>query len=286
MPDKDPISIRRLTAEDLPFAQRVRELAGWNQTDRDWERLLAHEPGGCFLASCGGEPAGTATTTAHGGEAGWIGMVLVHPDFRRRGIATRLLRECIGYLENRVRCIKLDATPAGRAVYEKLGFVVESEFARWEGIARREEELVGLGEKSETGIGEDGDELSSGSLAIDREAFGADRRAWLEGLARDSHVAADGEGYAMLRSGSRARYLGPAVARSSEQGDRLVRGVLARAAGEPVYWDIPEDNAAAVALARKLGFVRQRPLVRMRLGKPEREENAVLQWAISGPETG
>jgi ribosomal protein S18 acetylase RimI-like enzyme len=40
-------------------------------------------------------------------------MVLVHPDSRRRGVATALLEHTISYLRDRVRCIKLDATPDG-----------------------------------------------------------------------------------------------------------------------------------------------------------------------------
>ena len=273
MSDDPSIEIRPLTLGDLDFAQEVRELAGWNQTIRDWERLLDHEPGGCFLASVDGAAAGTATTTAYGREVGWIGMVLVHPDFRRRGVATRLLGTCIDYLDTRVRCLKLDATPDGRRVYEKLGFVVDSGLARWEGRS-----VAATGEPTLHG--------NDLPYLLDREAFGADRSAFLRRLSRDSRIFLTQGGYALLRPGSRAHYLGPTVAGSAECGRRLIRSALASIPGEPVFWDIPDDNTAATTFARELGFARQRPLLRMHRGVPAFAGNPTLQWAIGGPETG
>ena len=59
-----------------------------------------------------------------------IGMVLVPPEKRRMGIGTALLMHGIEYLEAKgVAAVKLDATPLGRPLYEKLGFVVEYDLA-------------------------------------------------------------------------------------------------------------------------------------------------------------
>ena len=52
----------------------------------------------------------------------WISMVLVLPEHRRRGYASRLLRLAIADLEHRGQTPVLDATPAGRAVYREEGF--------------------------------------------------------------------------------------------------------------------------------------------------------------------
>ena len=76
--------VRLMTRADVPFADSLRALAGWNQTVDDWKCFLALEPDGCFLAEWNGAPVGTATTTVYGPELAWIGMALVHPDFRRR----------------------------------------------------------------------------------------------------------------------------------------------------------------------------------------------------------
>src|ERR1041384_2093827 len=99
------LNLRLFTKADLPFADSLRAVAGWNQTIRDWQRFLALQPEGCFLAEWNGSPAGTATTIAYGTEVAWIGMVLVHPDCRSRGIGTALLQHCIDFLRRRqVRC--------------------------------------------------------------------------------------------------------------------------------------------------------------------------------------
>src|SRR5438046_10513397 len=97
------LRLRLLTLADLPFADSVRALACWNQTLDDWQRFLATEPGGCFLAEWNGAPAGTATTTVYGPDLAWIGMMLVHPEYRRRGIGRALLQRCIEHLRNKAR---------------------------------------------------------------------------------------------------------------------------------------------------------------------------------------
>src|SRR5260370_3718505 len=103
-----PLRVRSLAVADLAFADSVRALAGWNQTLDDWRRFLAADPEGCFLAEWNGAPAGTATTTFYAPELAWIGMVLVHPSYRRRGIARAFLGRAIEYpLRRRPRCLQL-----------------------------------------------------------------------------------------------------------------------------------------------------------------------------------
>ena len=140
--NSDRIQVRSLTVTDLSFAEELSQLAGWNQTHQDWRRLLDYEPDGCFLADLEGRPAGTVTTTSYGTTLGWIGMMLVHPESRRQGVATALMQQSLNYLrEKGVACIKLDATPAGQPVYERLGFTAEWEFCRWE-LPDREDSSV------------------------------------------------------------------------------------------------------------------------------------------------
>ena len=49
-------------------------------------------------------------------------MVLVDPQQRRQGIATRLMNVALDYLKDKVATVKLDATAEGKPVYEKFGF--------------------------------------------------------------------------------------------------------------------------------------------------------------------
>ncbi len=92
------LSIRQMTAGDLPVVDALRRAENWNQTAKDLERFLRYEPDGCFLACWDGVAVGTVTTTAYGTDLGWIGMMLVHADYRRRGIASALIQTSLEYL--------------------------------------------------------------------------------------------------------------------------------------------------------------------------------------------
>ena len=278
-----------MTANDLPFAHALRGDVGWNQTLEDWMRSLEGEPEGCFVAEWDGTPVGTATTTTYRTELGWIGMALVHPDYRRRGIARKLLDTCIGHLQNRgVRCIKLDATPQGRPVYLGLGFKDEWPLNRWEGrISRPAPASVTLTvrawQESDTGR----------TAACDLAAFGVSRQRLLRALVLQSRRGVVFEnpsgriaGFGLLRDGSRALYLGPIVAETPEIGTGLLDALVAQSQGELLFWDIPEGNAAAVSWAVQHGFSFQRTLTRMYLGQNLAPGNPQQQFGLAGPELG
>src|SRR5512141_2083245 len=82
----ESLAIRRMEAADIPAGIRLCRISGWNQQERDWSRFLTLEPDGCFVACTGGQVCGTATTLRYGERLGWIGMVLVDPEQRGRGI--------------------------------------------------------------------------------------------------------------------------------------------------------------------------------------------------------
>jgi ribosomal protein S18 acetylase RimI-like enzyme len=288
-PASPTLRLRELTATDLPFADSIRALAGWNQTLADWERFLATEPHGCFLAEWNGIPAGTATTIRYGRDLAWLGMVIVHPDFRRRGIGRALLEHCISYLRGHgVRCIKLDATPAGKLVYDRLGFRSEWTLRRWAGIPatlRCAPPPPGLRPWQTA------DAVAVESLDV--TAFGVSRRSLLAALARQSSVALVLErkpgsiaGFGFARAGSQALYVGPVVANSPESGLALVEALIAQNSIKMVYWDIPDPNKAAVSLAQRYGLTVQRPLVRMFLGENSAAGDPRRQFGLAGPEVG
>src|SRR5207248_11680694 len=100
-PEGGAVEIRRLVSDDVAAVLRLRDLAGWNQTRADVLRLLVLEPEGCFAACDGGRVIGTATATDYGTALGWVGMVLVDPEFRRRGVATALMGAALDHLRRR-----------------------------------------------------------------------------------------------------------------------------------------------------------------------------------------
>src|SRR6267154_4381650 len=124
--------IRVMTKQDIPAGLRLNTLSGWNQTSADWERFLASSPQGCFVMEDSNNVVGTAATICYENRFAWIGMVLVDPQYRKQGIGTQLLNKTIEHLDHaNISTIKLDATPLGKPLYAKLGFVNEFEIERW-----------------------------------------------------------------------------------------------------------------------------------------------------------
>jgi len=281
----DQIEIRLLTDADIPVAMRLKELANWNQTTDDWRRLLKLEPEGCFAAVLEGQVVGTATTTTYGRTLAWIGMVLVDPGFRRLGIATRLMKRAVEYAISRVDTVKLDATPAGQPVYERLGFRVESRIERWVRDCSHSDTKV---EQSKIT-----DAVRRELLELDRDAFGADRSLLLESLIDDSSVepslvpAADGSvgAYGLVRAGTRASYCGPAIVSKRSDAEVLLDTVLARLRQGRVYVDLNTESVADSSVLVERGFNKERDLVRMSYGKASGLTSPNV-FAIAGPEVG
>ncbi|CAI6051858.1 GNAT family N-acetyltransferase [Cohnella sp. JJ-181] len=300
--------IRRLTERDIPFAMALKNIAGWNQTEEDWRGYLAFDPEGCYLAEFGREPAGTMTTIRYGDRFGWIGMVLVHPDYRGRGIATELLQLGIRYLqESGVRCIKLDATAMGKKVYVPLGFVEEYDVRRYElscsppasglkvgAISDSASESVyksGSGYKVEVRplSGDLLDEIA----AYDEIVFGASRRAVLDRLSsRDAHYSLYTRdergitGYMMAHQGYEAVQIGPWAASDAHTAEMLLTALLSQIGHGKVFFDLPVPNAEGIELAEKHGFRIQRAFCRMYLGENECAGWPARIYGTSGAEKG
>lgn len=272
-----------MTRDDLPAGMRLKNAAGWNQTVGDWERLLSASPDGCFAAECEGHVVGTATTIIYAGRFAWIGMLIVDPRHRGQGIGTTLLERAIRHLDARsVPAMKLDATPRGKPLYERLGFVSEYDIERW--MLKRSG-----GKQARVKVSGEIEDV----LRLDRDVFGADRSTLLRSLAAEAPAfalvarqAGGVAGYTFGRRGSRADHLGPWVARDEAVAATLLDEFLRRSERELVFIDCVRANPWAVPLATARGFELSRPLTRMFRGTNKFPGNPALLCAILGPEFG
>jgi GNAT superfamily N-acetyltransferase len=266
-------SIRDLAEPDIPECLELSRLAGWNQTAEDWQLLLQCGIGECLAIDSGGRVVATTTLVCYGSELAWLGMVLTHPDFRKRGLARRLVEAALGIAQQKgVRTIKLDATALGSPLYRSLGFREEQTVERWSGTGALTSSTI-LMPPEETPV-----------FTLDGQAFGADRGRILELLEQRATVQVEEDGFAMLRPGARASHLGPCIARSPESAKRLIGICLSTRPGE-WYWDLLTANHAAVDLANEFNFKRRRVLVRMLKG-PDISLDESLIYAGGGFEIG
>jgi GNAT superfamily N-acetyltransferase len=128
------IVLRRLTSADLDFAFALKEQAGWNQTRADWRRFLSLQPDGCFLAEWEGRSAGTVAAFLFDSVA-WIAMMLVEASLRGRGLGRALMDQALDYAcQHGAVTVRLDSTPLGQPLYEKLGFMPDYGLTRYGGI--------------------------------------------------------------------------------------------------------------------------------------------------------
>lgn len=283
------LTIRPFTPGDIALGMRLKSAAGWNQTEADWRRALELQPDGCFVGVCDGTPAATLTFCCFGPVA-WIAMVLTDPEFRGRGLATALMRRAIDDLQSRgVKTIRLDATPLGRPVYQRLGFTVDYELTRW----KREAMPAPAGDILErTGLRQATPADITAIAELDRGTVGCDRSKFLAALLAESPRGAfiiDGTpiaaGFALRRLGSDATQLGPIVVTDPNLGARLLSTAITAAGEIALCCDVPQGNHAAKDSVQAAGFHPLRPLFRMTLGATIVDNSAQL-WAGSGPEKG
>ena len=282
--------LRIMNEQDVPGGLRLNTLAGWNQTAADWRRFLRNSPSGCFVMEHDGEVVGTAATINYESHFAWIGMVLVDPEFRKQGIGTELLKKTIEHLDAAgVRTMKLDATPQGKPIYEKLGFEEEYEIERWmmkrpnaKTSTQSASTCVPLSEMQRENI-----------FQLDKELFGADRSFLLRVLAEEAPefelAAWEKEllhGYAFGRRGLFADHLGPWMARTRGATERLLKEFLAASSRETVIVDCLKANSMAVELLSAYGFASARSLTRMVRGPNSYPGRPEFFCAILGPEFG
>ena len=114
-----------LTASEMDDVGALVREARWNQLAADWRVFL--EFGRLYAAETDeGRIVATTATLPYGGRFAWISMVLVTGDYRRRGLATKLMQWAMRDLAAGDLVPVLDATPDGRAVYRRArlrGFV-------------------------------------------------------------------------------------------------------------------------------------------------------------------
>lgn len=276
--------IRPLSASDIPYAMALVQQAGWNQTAADWGRFLEATPAGCFKAQVDECLVGTVTTIVYDDHLAWIGMMLVDRLHQRRGIGRQLMDTVLDFIDRAgIRCVMLDATPAGQGLYETSGFVELERLQRWE-LTRHD-----IRRSAEPPARR----ISEQAVDLDRALFGGDRRGLLRSLEAEAPELAielveheDVRGYAFGRRGTLADHLGPWMARDERAANDLLDTFLERSARSRVFVDCFLRDDRAVRLMKARGFHLSRPLTRMCRGERPVTAPASALLAATGPEFG
>jgi len=243
--ETDPVAL-------VPFAPAHRDGAlalsremSWPYRIEDWDFALRLGRG--LVLERDGAVLGTAALFPYGETHATVGMIIVAKAAQGRGYGTRLMQALLA--EAGPRSILLNSTAAGRALYERYGFVPVGTLLQHQGpYAARAVPVTDGRVRAMTPA--DCDDV----LRLDRAATGLDRRPLVERL-----VAA-GEGLVLLRDGKPAAYaitrlfgrghvIGPVVAETVPEARTLIEAALAPLDGCFVRIDTAADSGLSPWLA-------------------------------------
>jgi len=257
-----PLTVRAVTEADFEAVGVVLDAAYHGSGLISGLRAnFALQPDGWFCADRKDEIVGLVGAIDYGRFAS-IGMVGVHPNAQRQGIALKLMQHLLGWLDAR-RCpvTILDATDAGAPLYEKLGFLDNGRALR----------LKRAGHVPGQFLASSVDNLEvmdvPALLDYDMPIFGADRSRVFEMLRYKypdrAFIIRDPAGQIGGYLFAQARLIGPWVAETPEIAEHLLQAALSLAyEGDPGVI-IPSLNEYGYTLLTRYGFGPDRDLRHM-----------------------
>jgi GNAT superfamily N-acetyltransferase len=202
---------------------------------------------------------------------GVVGSVMVRPEYQRSGLGRVIMEHTLEWLKvHGARRIFLDATPAGRPLYRRLGFVdiTSSWYTRapLDSIDRASLRMAAAASTVARVVAADAEALPR-LATLDRNAYGGDRLGLLAAMTRQANhglliaEAADGAplGYIMTRPSDlklEGLRIGPLVAHDNESAAALLAAALEHPATPPtgaLIASVVGESPRALAFFKRYG---------------------------------
>ncbi len=241
---------------------------GWNPGLHDAALFWHTDPEAFIAAELDNKLIGGGAITSYQGQFGFMGFFIVKPDFRGRGYGNTIWHARKERLLQRVNsgaAIGMDGVFDMQPYYAKGGFTFSHRDIRFQtsGITSTpDESIVPLSQVPF-------DDL----LAYDNHCFPAPRsrflQAWItqaDSLALGSLQGSQLTGYGVIRRCLEGYKIGPLFADDSTSAENLFTALIAFAPGEPVFLDVPENNPAAMNIAKRHEMLEVFGCARMYLG--------------------
>jgi GNAT superfamily N-acetyltransferase len=244
--------IRQMNAAELPLVLDWAKAEGWNPGLSDAKCFFGSDPKGFFLGCLGDTPIAAASCVRYDQHEAFAGLYIVKKPYRGQGYGLKLTQ----YLMERFTDmnIGLDGVLENVSLYERVGFKYYFQNHRYSGIARPFETsdnpnqpLVSLKQISFNQI-----------CQYDRHCFPAQRAEFLTCWIHQPNAISLGYlldkklmGYIVARPCHEGYKIGPLFADTQKIADYLLQAVQTAIIGETFYWDIPESNPAAIAMAKR-----------------------------------
>jgi GNAT superfamily N-acetyltransferase len=253
-----------MTPADAPVAIAFALAEGWHDRTRFFELVFRVTTCQALVGEVDGRVVVTGTAVVNG-PVGWLGGLIVDAAYRGRGYGRAMTEELIRRLRAAAcETLSLEATDAGRPMYERMGFRYETSY--------RQLQAGHLDRMPEVPAGAQARLIEMEDLAaiieLDGRATAEDRSAPLRALAEMNW------GWVLERDGALAGFLLPAeraygavVAPRFEDGLFLLdlhRSIVR--ASEHVRAGIPHEHAAAWQELLHRGWVETWQAPRMLMG--------------------
>jgi GNAT superfamily N-acetyltransferase len=216
--------------------------SGENWVVERWELVFLLEafPAGCRVVRTEtGAPCGFVTSCIHHA-SGWIGNLVVAPEYRGQGVGEQLFCDALRSLcAAEMATVWLTASEAGSGIYKKHGFKTIDTILRWTGFSGRDGDNGGyeIPPPAE----------NSRAFSLDSRAWG-DRRELLVStvMERGTSLIVD-DGFITLQPYGDMFQIGPFVALDEQTAGKLLNGALSLAPeGRRICLDAPVSNRAGV----------------------------------------
>ncbi|MDK4738363.1 GNAT family N-acetyltransferase [Rhizobium sp. CB3171] len=266
---KSNFAVRTMRAGELELALEWARQEGWNPGVDDALAFWEADPSGFFIGAIGEVPVGCISVVRYGESFAFLGLYIVHPEFRGKGYGKALWKKGMAFAGNRT--IGLDGVVAQQENYRSSGFEMAYRTVRYGGVPR----MPDIGEAKVDVVPVTQDKLE-GLLRYDAAIFPGLRYSFLTAWCgapekRKSVMVGSGSkirGYGTIRRCFEGYKVGPLFANSSDVASALLAKLLPEAKGRPVYMDVPTDNIDAIRLAEAAGLSPVFETARMYRGEP------------------
>lgn len=262
-PAPQELVVTQATLADWPVISGWAADEGWNPGLSDGPAFFAQDPEGFFLGRIDGEPVSAVSVVNYGADYAFLGCYLVRPDLRGRGHGITTWKTALAHAGNRT--VGLDGVVAQQANYRQSGFEPAHRTIRFAGTVAEAEPPAGVRPAGPADL--------AAVTAYDSACHPADRprflAQWLTAPRHRTVVRHDGDrltGYGVIRPARDGLRIGPLFADGTDDARALFGALTAETAGTTVAIDVPEPNAAAVALAESAGLTPTFETARMYTG--------------------
>lgn len=235
-------TLRAMRETDLQACHGLSQHLKWPHRLADWQFHHAVSRGWVVALTHTGaapETSGSGMLCHCGPEYATLGLVIISDALQGQGLGRAMMQQLLA--DAGERSVILNATAAGRPLYEKLGFqVIDTLSQHQSATAQVPHTALPPGSRIRPLQADETPAL----LALDRHASGMDRSTVLTALLKFAEVAVleqDGrvKGVAMLRAFGRGHVIGPVIAADTADAKTLISHWVNARPGAFLRIDVP-----------------------------------------------